>query len=430
VKLLRRIQETIESHALFPKGKQIVVGVSGGADSVALTQILFQLNIPFTIAHLNHNLRGAASDADEKLVRDLATRLSVPIVVEQAEIIQNGASLEMEARKARHLFFSTFTNAVIVLAHHADDQVETFLLRLARGAGTEGLCGMKFSQKIGSLHLVRPLLECTHSELVEWLTQNKTPWREDQSNTDKTILRNKIRHTILPLLEQELNPNIRNNILRTMNILRAENEWMNEQLLATSTTTPLPLALHRRHLRNWLFEQELPSVGFETIEQIIALQNKAQGTAFVELDRTHRLVIEYGKLRIEKNTKSTPSPTWELKTTNGTGWKKDHGKGAGILPAEASISATKVGSKILTVRTLQPGDRFAPLGMKHARKLQDIFTDLKIPRTRRTTIPLIFCDEEMIWIPGYRIAEGWQIQSPQAPAIHLHLSNKTTDNPT
>jgi len=399
-----------------------VVAVSGGADSVALARIFFQLKIPFTIAHLNHNLRGAASDADEQFVRDLATELGVPIIIKQAKIIQNGTSLEMEARKARHLFFSTFKNAVIALAHHADDQVETFLLRLARGAGTEGLCGMEFSQKIGPLHLVRPLLECSHSELVEWLTQNKNPWREDQSNTDKTILRNKIRHTILPLLEEELNPNIRKNILQTINILHAENEWINKQLHTASTFSSLPLALQRRHLRNWLFKKGFFSVGFRTIEQIITLQNKAQGTAFVELDRTHRLVIEYGKLRIEKTTKSTPSPTWKLKTTNGTGWKKDHGKGAGILPAEASISAHKARNKTFTVRTFQPGDRFAPLGMKQTRKLQDIFTDLKIPRTQRTSIPLVFCDEEIVWIPGYRIAEGWQIQSPRESSIHLHLS--------
>ena len=427
MKLLQRIQETIESHALFSQKKEIVVGVSAGADSVALARILFQLKIPFTIAHLNHNLRNTASDADEKFVRNLASELNVPIVVKQANIIQEGASLEMEARKARHLFFSSFKNAIIALAHHADDQVETFFLRLARGAGTEGLCGMEFSQKIGSLHLVRPLLECTHSQLVEWLTQNGNHWREDQSNADKTILRNKIRHTILPLLEQELTPNLRKNILRTMNILRAENMWMNEQL-CSYTSFPLPLALQRRTLRNWLFENGVSSAGFETIEQIIALQNKAQGTAFVELDRTHRVVVEYGKLRIENSTKTPLPPMWELKTTKGLGWKKDHGKGPGLLPAEASISFDKVGGQPLSVRTLQPGDRFAPLGMKHTRKLQDIFTDLKIPRTQRSSIPLVLCNQEIVWIPGYRIAEGWQIQSPQTPSLHLHLSNKTANS--
>ena len=402
----------------------MVVGVSGGADSVALARILFQLNIPFTIAHLNHNLRGATSDADEKMVHNLAAELHVPIVVKQAKIIRDGASVEMRAREARHLFFSTFKNAVIALAHHADDQVETFFLRLARGAGTDGLCGMEFSQILGSLRLVRPLLECTHSELVEWLTKNNFAWREDESNIDKTFLRNRVRHSIIPLLEQELNPSIRKNILRTMNILRAENEWMNEQLNTQSTTNPLPLAAQRRVLRNWLFEQGISSVGFETIEQIILLQNKAQGTAFVELDRTHRLVVEYGKLRLE-NTNQLPSvPEWELKITKGQGWKKDHGKGVGILPAEASVSAERVGDRTLSVRSLCPGDRFAPLGMKHARKVQDIFTDLKIPRVQRSSIPLVFCDEEIVWIPGYRIAEGWQIQTPQSPAVHLKLLNK------
>ncbi len=419
------IRKAIECHGLIPKGANVVAGVSGGADSVALLHALYQLNVPVTIAHLNHQLRGAESDRDERFVRELADELKLPIVVESVNVQElaerDGLSLEMAARQARHDFFAEFENAVIALAHHADDQVETFILKLARGAGTDGLSGMSFSQSVGPLQIIRPMLGIPSSEILQWLRENDFEWREDASNSDETFLRNRVRHTILPLLEKELNPNIRGTLLRTMDILREENAWM-ESFIADCRLpiADLPLAAKRRTLRKWLFDHGAEGVAFDAVEQILERMDEGEGTTIFELNTYQRVVVEYGQPRFEEGT--PPQKTsWDLTTETGTGWRVDHGKCAGMLPAEASFDANKVGDSPIEVRNIQPGDRIAPLGMEGSRKLQDILTDQKIPRAQRSSIPVVVCRDEIIWVPGYRTARDWQVPDAAAKAVHVRI---------
>ncbi len=404
----------------------MVVGVSGGADSVALLRTLDQLNIPVTVAHLNHQLRGAEADADEQFVRELATELGFPVVIKSVDVKQlaesSGLSIEMAARHARHDFFAEFENAVIVLAHHADDQAETFILKLARGAGTEGLGGMPFSQKIGKIRLIRPMLDLPRAAILHWLEENKFEWREDASNSDETFLRNRVRHTILPMLESELNPNLRETILRTMNILREENEWMDATIAdCRLPIADLPLAAKRRTLRKWLFEQGAEGVDFDAVEKILALMDTGKGSTLFELNARQRVVVEYGNPRFETAACAPVAPSWEMTVEHGTGWRKDHGKGAGILPAEASFDAAKVGDAPIEVRGFEPGDRMRPLGMKGSRKLQDILTDQKVPRAQRPSIPVVVCRGEIIWLPGYRTARGWEVPGTDAKAVHVRI---------
>ena len=419
------IRKAIDRHGLIPDGEKVVAGVSGGADSVALLQALHQLGIPVTVAHLNHQLRGEDSDADERFVRDLSNTLKLPIVVKSIDVRQlsetSGLSIEMAARQARHDFFAEFKDAVIALAHHADDQAETFILKLARGAGTEGLGGMSFSKKIGTLQLIRPMLDIPREAILQWLEENKFEWCEDASNAEKAFLRNRVRHTILPLLEKELNPNIRETILRTMNILRAENEWM-ESFIADCQLpiVDLPIAMRRRLLRKWLFEHGATDVVFDAVEKILTLMKSGKGTMFFELNDRQRVVVEYGIPRFEEGFKPLGT-SWKLSIKSGSGWKKDHGKGAGILPAEASFDAERVGDSPITVRGCEPGDRIQPLGMEGSRKLQDIFTDQKIPRAQRPSIPVVVCRGEIIWLPGYRTARGWEVPSSTAASVHLRI---------
>ena len=367
VKLIETIHQTIRHRNLISESGRVVVGVSGGTDSVALVSVLKELGYAVHIAHLNHQLRGAESDKDEMFVRALADKLNVPITVEstnvQALAENSGLSIEMAARQARHNFFATFGDLPIALAHHADDQAETFLLKLARGAGSEGLGGMDYEQQIGSIRLIRPMLDIRRAQIEAWLTSKNIPWREDSSNADERFLRNRVRHTVLPLLEKELNPNIRNNILRTMEILRAENEWMNAVLADSPLPdSDLPLAAQRRILRKWLFNNGAEEAGFDAVEQILALMAKGEGTTVYELNDSQRVIVEYGTPRFEEVT-DEPKPQWILQTEQGTGWRRDHGQGPGRLPAEASFDAQRIGEHSLQVRTVKPGDRIAPLGM-------------------------------------------------------------------
>ncbi|HEY5653279.1 MAG TPA: tRNA lysidine(34) synthetase TilS [Pontiella sp.] len=422
--IVETICETIRCHGLIPRGKQVIVGVSGGADSIALLHTFYALKIPCTVAHLNHNLRGLDSQEDEAFVRELAGNLEFPIITKSVDVKviaeESKLSVEMAARQARHDFFATFENAVIALAHHADDQVETFILKLARGAGVEGLSGMAYSQKIGKLQLIRPMLDLSQSDIIEWLKENRIEWREDSSNTDKSFLRNRVRHTILPLLEKELNPNIRNTILRTMNILRAENELLKHQTETMELGVNTPLAAQRRLLRDWLFQQGIENVGFDAVNEILALIRDRKGTSLFQLNDHQRVLVEYGIPRLE-NKHQKHAPPVQLTTETGTGWLKDHGKGAGTLPAEASFDADKVGESPIEVRGWVAGDRIAPLGMKGTRKLQDIFTDQKIPKAQREQIPVVVCRDEIIWLPGYRIARDWAVRNHAGKSVHVRI---------
>ncbi len=446
--LTETIRKTIAHHELIPAGAKVVVGVSGGADSVALLRVFQALEVPVTVAHLNHQLRGVESDGDEAFVRDLAEELGFPMVGKSVDVRKraeaSGLSLEMAARQARHDFFAEFGDAVVALAHHADDQVETFLLRLARGAGTEGLSGMSFAQTIGSLRLIRPMLKIPRPEILQWLEENHFAWREDASNRDPAFLRNRIRHSILPRLGRELNPNIRENILRTMEILQAENQCMDLIVDEASSLEPhttatrleasstLPLAVRRRLVRKWLFEQGAEEVGFEAVEKILALMDKAEGTTVFELNDWQRVVVEYGTSRLEfvgqafqpARGRQECLPHMVLTTELGRGWKKDGAEQIGALPAAASFDAERVGDAPITVRSFEPGDRMEPLGMEGHRKLQDIFTDAKIPRARRASIPVVVCRGEIIWIPGYRIDRKWKVHGTGEKSMHVHLRLK------
>jgi tRNA(Ile)-lysidine synthase len=424
------IRDAIRRHGLIPDGAKVVAGISGGADSVALLRVFHTLEIPCTVAHMNHQLRGKESDDDEQFVRALADELRFPMVGKSVNVRQlakeTGQSIEMAARRARHAFFAGFDNSVIALAHHADDQVETFLLKLARGAGAEGLCGMPYFQSLENLSIIRPMLDVPRTGIIQWMEKNGFTWRDDASNADEAFLRNRVRHTILPMLERELNPNIRETILRTMDILREEDAWMDGLLEKAAIDAPQPLAAKRRILRKWLFDQGAGEVSFDAVEQILAQMAAGSGTTVFELNNRQRVVVEYGKPRFEEAGFQPLETAWTLVIEPGTGWRRDHGQGAGILPAEASFDSDKVGDSPLEVRGAMPGDRIEPLGMEGGRKLQDILTDQKVPRAQRAQIPVVVCRGEIIWVPGYRTARGWEVKNG-GKAVHVRIEQNRTD---
>jgi len=431
VNITETIRKTIESQGLVPAGTRLVAAVSGGADSVALLHALHALRIPATVAHLNHQLRGTESDADEHFVRSLADALGFPFYSTSTDVRQLaercGLSIEMAARQARHDFFAEFGDATIALAHHADDQVETFLLRLARGAGPEGLSGMPFVQSIHGLRIIRPLLALRRSQLVQWLNENGWMWREDASNQDEQYLRNRVRHVILPLLERELNPNIRQTILRSMDILREENGWMDDQLGDVTLDPALPLAAKRRLLRKWLFDNGADEAGYDAVENILSLMENGDGTRIYELNDRQRVLVEYGRPRFEQVNTPRAEPSWKIIISEGTGWRKDPCKQIGLLPAEASFDAARVGGAPIEIRPYQPGDRMQPLGIEGSQKLQDIFTDRKVPREQRKHIPVVVCRGEIIWLPGYRIARGWAVEGTNGRSVHVRIEQNRAE---
>ena len=237
--LLDDVDQSIQTRRLFRTGQRILVAVSGGVDSMVLLHLLHELaprhGWRLAAAHLNHQLRGRSSDADERLVRSTANKLRVPLVVGRAAVKdlarKQKVSLEMAARQARHSFLARIARRrhipAVALAHHADDQLELFFLRLFRGSGGEGLAGMKWrtpSVSDAGIELVRPLLDQPKAVLVEYAAHNGVQYREDASNALLEFQRNRVRHELLPLLRREYQPALDRTVLRVMDIVGAETE--------------------------------------------------------------------------------------------------------------------------------------------------------------------------------------------------------------
>jgi tRNA(Ile)-lysidine synthase len=265
--LLTRIAQTLRTHRLLPKGSRVLVAVSGGADSVALLEALVALNASglrhLQIAHLDHQLR-PSSPEDAEFVRALAARHQLPFHLERADVRAACAahhwSLEDGARRVRHerlqALAERYHAPVIALAHTADDQAETVLLRLLRGTGLRGLGAMEYSRPAGEALLIRPLLDITRREVVSFLERRNAAFREDPSNSDWRFTRNRIRHQLLPLLEEHYNPNIRQGLLQLAIQSRgdyaylahmAQRHWKRTVKLSAGREAVVALKPFRRH---------------------------------------------------------------------------------------------------------------------------------------------------------------------------------------
>lgn len=430
--MLSKIQLALAN--LLSPGEPLLAGVSGGPDSVALLDTLVKSDWRPHICHLNHQLRGAESDADAEFVRQLAVRYDLPCTIESCRV----AGDEDSTRRARHEFFARVAERSgikkLALAHTADDQVETFLLRLLRGAGVPGLVGIWPERQLGTLRVIRPLLKVRRVEILGYLAAEKLAYREDASNADTRFTRNRIRHELLPLLEREYNPAIRDILLHTAEILRDEdfyllhdvaqrfsmavcqNDAVNVKALANC-----PTAIQRRVLRFWLGgdSEQGPSLTFEQIEAIRhAVRNDSPSA---EIDLPGDLVVYREYEWLQKAQRKDIEPVrgrWVLSLAGETvigelGVKFVVGEQGERLDADALGNG-------LFVRTWENGDRFQPLGMSEIKKLQDFFVDEKVPRRRRSRVPLLCTmDGRIAWVVGHRIAEPFKVTERTRRIVRL-----------
>lgn len=288
----------------YPTSGRYLVGVSGGRDSVALLRMLLTLGYEkLIVCHLNHGLRGKASSLDAQFVKRLATRWDLDYIQKKVDVSALAKttqhSLETAAREARYQFFCEVAEEtkcdMLLLGHHADDQVETFLFRLLRGSGVAGLSAMQVHTMRRGLHVVRPLLHMWRKEIDSYLSAIHQHYREDSTNIELHHTRNRVRLKIIPALEKWFGRDVRSALWRTVDILAAEDEWLETlcQDVLPQNTLPeqlpvaflkgQPVAKQRRILRLWLKTQNASNIGYREIEAVRSLIETQTSAAKVNL---------------------------------------------------------------------------------------------------------------------------------------------------
>jgi tRNA(Ile)-lysidine synthase len=461
--LVSRVERTVRLQHLFRPGDTLVVALSGGADSAALLDLLSRLQgyqLHLIAVHLNHSLRGAESDADQEFCRLLAARYAIPFEVRRIDVRkvaeESRLNLEDAGRRARIELFDEirikYGAAAVALAHHGDDQAETVLMRLLRGSGMTGLSGMAYRNARG---YVRPLLDITRPDIERYLRGRGLEWREDASNSDTVYLRNRIRHQLLPLLE-EYNPDIRSTLAATASIISGDEALLaelTEQAFAGSCRVgegegrvvcsvgelrTLNPALRRRVLRH-AFKKlagTLEEVTLRHINSLSDLIDSPRPNSRLALPHGVSAVREYdglmfahsddAVLRIRPAT--VPEAEFELLISE---------PGSYQLPNGGSLTVEVTGATPLTkdadsacfdpgripfpwlLRTFRPGDRMTPFGMVGRKKVKDIFIDRKIPLSERRRLPLLFCGNDLIWIAGVCASELSRIDTPSAATVQV-----------
>jgi len=406
---------------LVRAGEPLLVMVSGGGDSVALLDIAVRLGASVTALHVNYGLREGA-ESDEELVRELAGRLEVPLHVRQVTLPAEG-NLQELARDARYSLAEQLAEGDYAAAHTASDQAETVLYRLAVSPGSRALHGM--APRRG--RLVRPLLEVTRTEVRDHLRARGLEWREDPSNADRRFARARIRHDVLDAL-RELSPAAERTIAETARQLREEAELLDaavaeavEELgggpaLSLDALREFPAGLQRLVLRSLAGR----TLSREELTRLLAVGN--QGTVSLDLGGGLRAVAEYGTLRFSRATDAEPPAPVELAVPGRArfgDWELE-----ARLEGPGDVAVTDLGPAV-TVRAWRDGDRMRPAGLGGTKSLQDLFTDRKVPRALRRTLPVVESGGEIVWVAGVAVDERFASAAgaPGAVALTAHVPN-------
>jgi tRNA(Ile)-lysidine synthase len=441
--LVAHVERSIISRGLLRDGQSVLVAVSGGVDSMVLLDVLHRLapkhRWKLTVAHFNHQLRGRASDGDEKFVKATAEQLGLDFLSDCGAVrpLQRRLkwSLEMAARGLRRAFLSNSAAklgcAAIASAHHADDQAELLFIRLLRGAGGEGLAGMKWSAA-SALHnrirFVRPLLDLRKRDLLTHARRHRLHFREDASNRCLDILRNRIRHELLPLLARRYQPAAVQVVLRAMEITDAESDFV-KAAARRWLDAPRRRGFDRLHLavQRQVLRLQLPDVGaspeFQLVERLrlnpgkvftaergVRVWRDACGSVASRLGEPGGLTFKFSGMPLDLKPRRGErqfdgvTVRWLRRARNASDSRLRP------TPGMERFDAGVIG-RFVRLRHWQPGDRFQPIGMARDVKLQDLFTNAKIPAARRREL-VVATDrlgETLYWVEGLRMGERAKI---------------------
>lgn len=452
--------ETVAEYKLFSPKDRVLVAVSGGADSTALLNLLNlykdKLGISLHVAHLNHMIRKGDAELDSRYVQNLAQNLKVPMYVESIDVAdyakEKKMSLETAARKIRYEFFARVAKRVgankIAVGHTADDNVETFLMRLLRGTGMKGLCGIPPKRA----KIVRPLIKIWRREIEDYVGALKLVPRRDYTNYESKYMRNRVRLKLIPQLKI-YNLNIKEIILQTILLLTGDYEYLEikaeealEQLVISQSEEEIKLDISKLAkfedaIQGHILRQAIENVKGNLTDlshtHISDLLEKLEAKERWELHlpggvyafgNKDRLIFSHEKPKpLEKKefkyTISIPGEVEILElgkklrvsVISGNPRDKMNGK-----PNTAFVDYAALGKKLI-VRNRANGDRFIPFGMKGSKKIQDFFVDEKIPVEKRDSVPIVESDRKIVWVGGIRVDERAKVAKNTKKVVKLEL---------
>ena len=440
--MLEQFQAYINRYHLIAESDCLILALSGGIDSIVLADLLLKAKVQFVVAHCNFHLRGEESDGDEKFVCEYAENNDIQYFVKHFDTEQYAAeqsvSIEMAARDLRYAWFEELRQQLgydkIAVAHHANDQAETFFINLLRGAGLRGLKGMQPQNGV----IIRPLLWASREQIHQYALENNITWREDHTNAETIYLRNKIRNQLLPVFD-ELHPEARQGLYKSLEHLASENELYRELLqekLNQIVERKVEIqsiphsAFHIQHSAFQLLFEWLRQYGFNTDQCHFIFDAMETGIGNKYYSPTHQLVIGRNELQLSE-IKPGEDEVIQIEMGEETILSPIHfrfsqcEKTADFIinksPNVAQLDAEKIQFP-LALRHWRNGDRFHPLGMKGSKLLSDFFVDQKFTEFQKRNVwLLVSADHKILWVVGYRIDDRFKIEERTRTVLECKL---------
>lgn len=441
--IIEKALKKIKEKNLVEKNDRIVLGCSGGPDSIFLLEVFLKIkeeyNLTLALAHINHLYRGAEADRDENFVRDLGEKNGIQVFVKRKSMElmakEEKITLEEAGREIRYSFFDEVLEKIngnkVALAHNLDDQIETFLFRLIRGSSLEGLEGINDRRD----KYIRPINEIYKSEIIDYLDTNNIPYVVDSTNLENDYTRNSIRLNLIPFIEKRYNPKFKEKINSLLNEIREVNEilevdyskYIFENTLLVQELINEKSFYIKGKIINYYLNKNGVSVLRRKIENIINILSSG-GSKKIKLDKSCTLIKEYDKIFVE-NGKIAEKEVKEIKMTV----PGEAEFGSYIISAfretkkrdnDSSEFTTnlKEGDELL-IRGRVQGDVMIPIGMDNYKKLKEIMINSKVPKDERGKIPVILLDNEIVWAAGVKKSKKF-ISEKESENIVLRLRRK------